>query len=248
MSGWISPYSAAQLAELEKSAREKRLAVEIDTATPLRYCTGPEDISYGGATYVAKDFTVSPLATAQDATIKFEGPTNELTTAKFTEGDFGGIAVDLHQFLRQDSGSWLHIGTRPFIAKNCSWNISSFVIYVKEETRVKLSKANTIVSSRCDLVSQFKGPLCQYAGGDTNCQGTFDDCKAKSNAAHFRGARMAPAADFRLQISWVQPIYILVGGPPEAEEPIPAPPVAPRMRRGPVRRLVPDGYVPRDRR
>lgn len=37
------------------------------------------------------------------------------------------------------------------------------------------------------LAREFKGPLCQYAGGDTSCTGTIPDCTAKGNIEHFGG-------------------------------------------------------------
>lgn len=33
--------------------------------------------------------------------------------------------------------------------------------------------------------SLFKGPRCQYAGSDTSCTGTFNDCYLKGNAEHW---------------------------------------------------------------
>ncbi len=42
-------------------------------------------------------------------------------------------------------------------------------------------------SSMCPLAtpSLFKGPKCQYAGGDGTCTGTYEDCFTKGNAVHF---------------------------------------------------------------
>lgn len=52
-------------------------------------------------------------------------------------------------------------------------------------------------SKVCELAtpSLFKGPRCQYAGGDSTCTGLFEDCYTKGNALHW-GAEMglAPTA------------------------------------------------------
>jgi len=44
-------------------------------------------------------------------------------------------------------------------------------------------------SSMCPWTSPtlFKGPECQYAGADTTCTGTYDDCRTKGNAVHWGG-------------------------------------------------------------
>jgi phage-related protein len=34
---------------------------------------------------------------------------------------------------------------------------------------------------------RFKGPKCQYAGGDTTCDGTLEDCRSKSNQTNWGG-------------------------------------------------------------
>ena len=35
--------------------------------------------------------------------------------------------------------------------------------------------------------SRFKGPKCQYAGGDATCTGKLSDCRTKGNAVHWGG-------------------------------------------------------------
>ena len=35
--------------------------------------------------------------------------------------------------------------------------------------------------------SRFKGPVCQYTGGDTTCTGSFEDCKTKGHEAYWGG-------------------------------------------------------------
>lgn len=47
----------------------------------------------------------------------------------------------------------------------------------------------TYSSSICPWASPslFKGPECQYAGGDTWCKGTYEDCYTKGNQVHFGG-------------------------------------------------------------
>jgi len=44
-------------------------------------------------------------------------------------------------------------------------------------------------SSKCFLATPtlFKGPRCQYAGGDATCTGTYEDCHTKGNAVHWGG-------------------------------------------------------------
>lgn len=39
---------------------------------------------------------------------------------------------------------------------------------------------------------RFKGPQCQYSGGNTTCNRTYNACLANSNVAHFRGFRFLP--------------------------------------------------------
>jgi len=47
----------------------------------------------------------------------------------------------------------------------------------------------TYSSSICPWASPslFKGPECQYTGGDTWCKGTYGDCYTKTNQIHFGG-------------------------------------------------------------
>lgn len=47
------------------------------------------------------------------------------------------------------------------------------------------------ITSKCTLV--FKGPACQYTGGDTTCVHTLVDCTAKGNLANFGGFPTLPA-------------------------------------------------------
>lgn len=240
MSGWISPYSAAQLAELEKEAREVRIAVEIGTTTPIRHCTGTDSISHSSNTYTPKAFRVRSMPVGGNVRISFEGPSGEMIATKFSEGTFGGLDLTLYQFLRQDDGSWLLVATRPFIIRYCTWNPREFVVYAKEETRVRRKMANSIVTAHCDL--EFKGSLCQYAGADTRCLKTWDDCKSKANTQHFRGARYAPPPDYRLVIDFTEQVRVWV---PDAidfpELPVdPPPPDDPPPRRRRPRRRTPE--------
>jgi hypothetical protein len=242
MSGWISPYTSAQLVELEKAARERKLAVEIDATTPLRYCTGDEPIVYASDTYSPKAFEVRGAEVGREAAIVFEGASADLVAAKFSEGSFGGLAIEVHHFLLQDDDTWLFVGTRAWIARFCTWSPEYFMIRLKEDTRVRRRKANAIVKAHCDL--EFKGTLCQYVGVDTRCLKTWDDCKSKSNTQFFRGARFAPPPDYRLTIQLDELITVWVPAP-LSYGPDPSPPVEPppwvlgdRRRRG-GRRHVP---------
>lgn len=40
---------------------------------------------------------------------------------------------------------------------------------------------------------EFKGPECQYAGGETSCNRTFQRCKELQNTKHFGGQPATPA-------------------------------------------------------
>lgn len=44
-------------------------------------------------------------------------------------------------------------------------------------------------SSMCPYATPtlFKGPECQYTGGDSSCTGTYEDCYTKGNAVHWGG-------------------------------------------------------------
>lgn len=43
------------------------------------------------------------------------------------------------------------------------------------------------MSNFCRYVSFFKGAECKYAGVDTTCTGTLEDCQSKSNSVNFGG-------------------------------------------------------------
>ncbi len=58
------------------------------------------------------------------------------------------------------------------------------------------------IANHCKWVYRFKGAECKYAGEDTTCTGTLEDCRAKGNSANFGGYK--GLSDVKtLRIAWM---------------------------------------------
>jgi hypothetical protein len=206
MSGWITPYTEEQIAELAKTHRSGKFLLRIDAATPILICTGDNEIIHDAETYSPRDFDHSGIDSSGRLSVTINNVDNAISEAKFTEGSFGGLEVLLVWYLVKDDGTYLEVGERVFSGRNCSWDVSELELNLKEETEVRRKSALQVVSAHCDL--PFKGTLCTYAGGDTRCLKTYDDCLSKPNQTKFRGFRHAQHAGFRLNLDGYRYIYL----------------------------------------
>lgn len=239
MSGWFSIFTSDQLAAHQQQATQKRWLVRIDASTPLLYCTGDRSVTFNSETYTPRDLSVSDIPVGGGPTIDLADGDGIVKAAFFAEGQFGELTVLIVEQLLDANDDWLTIRSGSFVVRSCEWGPADFRLFLKESLAVKRHAGLSVAGPHCDLV--FKGTLCGYAGADTRCLKTWDDCSTKSNTAKFRGFRFAPPADYRLTLDYETAREIRVPAP----DPEPPPQNRPKQHKDhDTMHVATDGYQP----
>lgn len=203
------PYTSIQAALLRLRNGEKKVAVEIGTTTPLRYCTGRDPIEHDSAWYLPKGLEVGEVEIAgagSGMTISFDNTDGVLSYQNFVE-TFSNVDVEVHFFLRERKEAWTYILSLSWTCETIGWSRNTIQLNLGWGVGVRPRAGLEVASQRCPLVTHWDttktpkgGPLCQYNGSDNRCMGTWDDCKAKGNTPKFRGWRMAPEPGYSLRV------------------------------------------------
>ncbi len=168
--------------------------INIPGYASLWYARNTEDIVYGGQTYAANNFDVGlaslsgegsvpryGLIVAQDADHTLEDKINA------TQGAGGGTVkiIRCHEDFLDNTilelEQLLDILTANSDTKNVVFHLGI------PNPLLKKIPLRRYTSKRCPyaLPSLFKGPECQYAGGDATCTGLYEDCFTKGNSVHW---------------------------------------------------------------
>lgn len=162
----------------------------------IRYAKNTEDIVYAGRKYVKSNFKVglaalagegsvprTALVLAQDAAHTLEDMIND------TQGAGGGIVkiIRVHEDFLDEFISELEQEVR-ILTANSDTNDVTFQLGIPNPLLKKIP-LRRYSSKMCPSAkpSLFKGPECQYVGGDSTCGGRYEDCYDKNNEEHWGG-------------------------------------------------------------
>ena len=184
----IDPYSGGAWLWLVK--------INIPGYSAILLSRNTEDVVYAGQTYIADNFNVGlvPLAgdgsvprimlsVAQDANYTLEDKINA------TKGAGGGTIriIRVHEDFLADIIVELEQTVRILKADSDTKQVV-FSLGLPNPLLKKIPLRG-YSSKKCPYSwpGLFKGPECQYAGGDATCTGKYEDCFTKGNAIHWGG-------------------------------------------------------------
>ena len=170
--------------------------IVVPTQTTQRIARNTEDVNYGGDVFDKFNFDVSEQVFSSDGSIpqvtlrifqdvnrRIENIINATNGAlgadiklirvneKFLDTPVTALEMDYENLASESDSEWV-----------------TFTLGLPNPLtqRYPLEIYN---SSMCPEATPtlFKGPACQYAGDDTSCTGTYEDCYAKGNAEFWGG-------------------------------------------------------------
>ena len=230
------------LKQLQKRYRAPKLLLEIDTTTPMRYCTGQDPVVYDSNTYTPRQFSVSAVqygdgeragftATIQDidGAIELRSMTDEIT----------GALATLVAMVKDDDGDWL----TPWVLMSAPVQSAqgSMFANIRASAAFGLNSRGALRPGARTCRYRFKEGRCGYSGGLLTCDRSWADCTTRSNTARFGGWRFAPAPNSVVDLG---PVGVIIPASPGGTneypwslgQPAPEPP-APRIPGG---RRIPD--------
>jgi len=183
-----------------------RVHMLFTDATSVYFCNDKQTFTYGGNDYLPIPFTLSSLKSGTGG----ELPTRTMSVAGQAVQSFltpyvrakGGVrsaVVTITKVLYEQPA--LDMSATAEIYKAVNITISDDAMTIKlgfvrlREQQIPIYQYTSV---RCRVLSEFKGTLCGYAGGDATCEGTPEDCISKSNYARFNAERGLTPGTLRL--------------------------------------------------
>ena len=168
--------------------------ITIPGYDPIPIARNTEDVFYGASNFVKNNFTIGlatlsgggsvpriVLIVMQDAEHTLEDKINA------TQGACGGTVkiIRTHQDHLYEEIAELETIVRILVANSDTNNVI-FQLGIPNPLlkKIPLRRYNSKVCPYANA-SLFKGPECQYAGGDPICGGRYEDCVDKSNEIHW---------------------------------------------------------------
>ena len=160
----------------------------------LRYARDRVNIVYAGLTYIKNNFDPGLTSLTGDGSLS-------RTVLKIAQ-DANYALEDKINATQGGGGGWIKL-----IRVHEDY-LDKFIIELEQDIRILTSSSNTDhIFLQCGIpdplqkkipvlrssskicpyhvVGKFKGPECQYAGGDPTCTGKYLDCLAKGNSANY---------------------------------------------------------------
>lgn len=167
--------------------------VYVDISTTLYLVRNTEDITFNSQLYTAFPFEIESFVMKS----KGELPTIQLKVSNVsraiqahleaTDGLIGNaltLRVVNNAYLAENYAEL----TETFEILNCvadvMWVTFTLGFPSPMSRRFPLYR---YIADHCRYVGHFKGAECKYAGSDSACDGTLDDCRTKSNSANYGG-------------------------------------------------------------
>lgn len=183
---------------LHADANASAFVVLVDFWLPddshLRYARWKENLTYGGNVYTAWPFEAELLSCGKGTAV----PTEMLTIADAVR-ELRPYAITTNWFLN----TWLTVTVVCVdqLALSYTWSsVTSDILHAVprgEDVEITLGGQNLTRMrfpwgrywfDQCDYAKGFKDdPRCGYSGAETDCDGTLEDCVARSNEARFGG-------------------------------------------------------------
>ena len=144
--------SAAQQAALGRESQAPVVAVKIDLATDLVYCTGDDAVTLDGTTYTPRGLNVGAVNVASprqsSATVTLDDLDATIAAVWYAER-FSGQTVTITEAIWYD-GAWEIVRTIPWICTTCDRRSDgTFVIHLSGAGGLK-PRAGLEVASRAD--------------------------------------------------------------------------------------------------
>ena len=227
----------APCAEVSRSTSYRAAwAVEIATATPLRYTDYPGGLTVGGNAYAARDLEVQHLDLANGLPaqhIVIANLDNALSAADLTEG-LAGLAVVVYEILWSADDEQLDAVERfAGIVTSLVADETSAMLKCASSSLTASGMIGRVARKHCSHV--FRGARCGYSGTASWCDHTIQRCKQLGNSTRWAG--LTALAPYRGQIFLWQVAAgaatpgVAVITPPPAPEPPPPPTPAVRAPR-----------------
>jgi len=170
--------------------------VEYPSETPVRVVLNNEDITWpssGGDLYHAAEFSLGPMSQSQDGAL----PTVDLSIwdldgrLKYHLDEYDGgtgatVTIDLVHSDHLDNTDAEMERTYQVLTTNVS--PEGLVTFRLGSANLLLYRTpqDRYLKDHCRY-EEFKGSLCKYSGGQTECDRTFTQCIAYGNEANFGG-------------------------------------------------------------
>ena len=192
--------------KLEADTWFYRVDFTFSDSTVVYFCNDKAEFTYSGTVYQPIPFKLSSLKNTTGG----ELPTRKMTVAGEAVSAFltpyvrekGGVrnaTVAITKVLYEQPAIDMSATTETYKASHITITDKEMVVHLGfVRLRVQQIPIYQYTPVRCRVLSEFKGTLCGYAGGDATCEGTPPDCKSKSNYDRFNGERGLSPGTLRL--------------------------------------------------
>ena len=113
-----------QQAALELESQRVVIAVKIDLAADLFYCSGSESVTLGGETYTPRGLELNAVnitdPRSSRATLRIDDIDGEMASVWYSER-FSGVTVTIKEAIKSD-GAWVTVRSIPWICATCGRN------------------------------------------------------------------------------------------------------------------------------
>ena len=188
------PAEAAQAKnKLEAETWFYRVSILFTDTTTEYVCNNTEDFDYGGNTYRAMPFELTPLTKSTSG----ELPTRQMTVSGAAVQNFlvpyirnkDGVrnaTVTITKVLSENPAIDMSATAEVYTASHYTSTDQTITIHLGyprlRNQQIPLYQYGYI---RCRVYSEFKGKACEYAGAETTCDGTPERCCALNNLARW---------------------------------------------------------------
>ena len=205
---------AAVLTALQAEHRWVQVLLEIDTTPAKYYALGAFDFLHGGNTYSAREFAIDVMRYgapgAAGTTVVVDNRDSELSDLAYTTG-MAPNTLTITWLVKDDPGddwSTAYEIAAAEIAEASGGGSPNITLQLRGDRRLNARPMGGGPMTQSCRHRVFKGPRCKYAGADTTCDRSWNDCTSKSNTANFGGIRRAPRAGETIEIATGSPVTV----------------------------------------
>jgi phage-related protein len=217
------PLSSTVFAEKNKLATDgvfmPAMSIQIPgTATPFRIVRNNANVTWQGETWVAFPFEIEPIDEDSKGEVpQFQvriGNVSRVAEAYLQSYDlycktsgFTPIVATIYALNSKDLASGVPIAEHEFELQKASTDAmwATFILGASNPFNRRYPK-DRILRDRCrfgepmNTLYGFKGPLCKYAGAETECNRTLLACRTLDNSINFGGFPGAGSGGLRVSV------------------------------------------------
>ena len=207
-------YTTAVYALAQAEAQGFKMAVKIDTSSPLYYCTGSHPVVLDAQRYEPErilQVVDLPMVKPNGASVRLDlaDEDNTLVTTVRNEG-LTDQTVTLTALLL-DGTTWTKVYTWSGLCTGCYGSGGTVTMTISGTGGLKTRAALSVGTRGCP--HWYKGANCQYASSVATCRRTFDDCEdnhgGTSQSRYYGGLRYAPEPGEVIsirEVRWTVPV------------------------------------------